>query len=147
MNKYGKSNFVFILLIPIFLILTLIVVDTIISYTQTKNFKSVTESIITQVMSDDDFEYEEYYDEIKRLYEYYNYETDMLVVSADEYKVTVDNEHSYFGLFSSLTNRNGEDTKISILGVEFNVKKGSKISISVEASYNYDDELVFEYVS
>ena len=146
MNKSGKSSFIFILLIPIFLIGTLIVVDTIISYNQKKLYKEITEKIITQVMEDDDFEYEEYYDEIKRLYEYYKYEKKMLVVDANETKVTVDNEHNYFGLFSSLTNRSGEDTIISILGVEFKAKKGSKISLSVEASYDSDDKIVFEYM-
>lgn len=146
MNKFGKGNFIFIILIPLFLIGTLIIFDTIISYSQNKNFKSVTEKIITQVMNDEKFDYDEYYEEIKRLYEYYNYDTNMLVVSANEYKVTVDNEHKYFGLLSSVTNRNSEDTIINIFGIEFNAKKGSKISISVEASYNYEDELVFKYV-
>ena len=70
----------------------------------------------------------------------------MLVVNANDYRVSVDNEFSYFGVISSLTNRSGEDTKIEILGVEFNVKKSSKTTLSVEAKYNYDDELVFEYV-
>lgn len=146
MNNNGKSNFILILLIPIFFIITLIIVDTFVSYLTNKNYKRVTENIIREVMENEDLDYEEYYDEIKRLYKINNYDTDMLAVSADEYKVTVDNEHKYFGIISSITNRSGEDAKVNILGVEFNVKKGSKISISVEAKYDYNNELVFEYV-
>ena len=146
MNKNGKSNIIFVLLIPIFFIATIIVIDTIISYNTNKTYKLVTESIIKNVMENENLDYEEYYDEIKRLYELRNYETNMLTVNANEYEVIVSNEHIYFGLISSLTNPNGEDAKINILGVEFFVKKGSKTSINVEASYDYNDELVFEYV-
>ena len=146
MNNKGKSNIIFILLMPVFFIVTIIFVDTMVSYNTTKTYKNVTENIIREVLENDEIEYEEYYDEIKKLYEKKNYETNMLVVTANEYKVSVDNEHSYFGLLSSLTNKNGEDTQISIFGIKFNVKKGSKTSISVEAKYNYDDELVFEYM-
>lgn len=146
MNNNGKANFILILLIPVFFVITLIIVDTFVSYLTNKNYKRVTENIIREVMENKDLDYEEYFDEIKRLYKINNYDTDMLVVSADEYKVTVDNEHKYFGIISSITNKSGEDTKVNILGVEFNVKKGSKISISVEAKYDYNNELVFEYV-
>ena len=146
MNKNGKSSFIFILLIPIFFILTIIVVDTIISYNVNKTYKKVTENIIREVMQSDILNYVEYKDEIKRLYELKGYETDMLTVTANEYNVTVDNEHHYFGLISSITNPNGEDTKINILGIDFNVKKGSKTSISIEARYDNYNELIFEYM-
>ena len=39
MNKNGKSNILFIILIPFFLILALIIVDTIISYSENKTYK------------------------------------------------------------------------------------------------------------
>ena len=141
-----NNSVIFIILIPIFFILTLIVIDTFVSYNTTKTYKSVTESIIKDVINNKELEYEDYYKEIKRQYELHNYETNMLTVSADEYRVTVDNEHNYYGIISSMTNKNGEDTEVSILGIKFQVKKGSKISISVEAKYNYDNELIFEYM-
>lgn len=146
MNKVGKSNIVFIVLIPVFIFITLVVVDTIISYSVNKKFKNVTEKIIAEVMNNEEIDYEEYYNEIKRMYSSYNYDVDMLVVDADDYKVRVDNEFSYFNLFSSLKNTNAKPMKVSILGTEFNVRKGSKAIISVEATYDSNDELVFEYV-
>lgn len=146
MNKNGKSSIVFLLLIPVFIIMILVICDTVITYSTNKRFKVVTESVLTSVMKNDELDYEEYYDEIKKLYEKNNIDTNMLAVDADEYMVSLDNEHTYFGLFTSITNRDGEQTTISILGVEFHVKKGSKTTLSVEASFDENDEIVFEYV-
>lgn len=145
MNKSGKSNIIFLILIPIILILTLIVVDTIISYTNNKTYKKVTENIIEEVISDSEISVEQYNDEIKRKYERLGYETEMLVVEANSYDVYVENEHEYFGLFSSFSNRKGTETEIKILGITFKVKKNSVIRLKVRATYNYDDELKFEY--
>lgn len=146
MNKNGKSNIIFIILIPVFFILSLIIIDTITSYNTNKTYKLVTEDIIKKVMENEKLDYNEYYKEIKRLYELRGYETDMLTVSANEYKVTVDNEHQYFGIISSITNPNGETSKVNILGAEFDVKKGSKATISIEARYDNYNEIIFEYV-
>ncbi len=146
MNNNGKSGVVFLILIPIFFVLSLIITDTFISYNENKRYKKVTEDIITEVMNNDKLDYEEYYDEIKRLYEFNNYETDMLVVNANNYNINVDNEHRYFGIISSLTNKEGEDTQVKILGVEFNVKKGSKTIVRVEAKRNSNDEIEFNYI-
>ena len=108
--------------------------------------EKITENIIYEVMNNNDLYYDEYYDEIKRLYEFNNYETDMLVVEASDYKVTIDNEHKFFGLISSLTNKTTDYTMINLLGLEFKVKKSSKITISVEAKFNSEDEIELEYV-
>lgn len=145
MNKNGKSNIVFLLLIPIILVLTLIVVDTIISYTNNKSYKKITENIIKEVMSDETLDVQEYSDEIKKKYERLGYDTEMLVVEANSYDVYVENEYAYFGLFSSFSNRLGEETEIKILGVPFKVRKNSVMRLKVTASYNYGDELEFEY--
>lgn len=146
MNNNGKSNIIFLILIPVFFIVALIIMDTFISYSENKRYKSVTEDIISEVMNNDKLDHEEYYNEIKRLYELNNYETDMLVVDANSYSVNIDNEHRYFGLFSSLTNRSGEDTIVKILGIEFNAKKSSKIRINIEARRNSYDEIEFNYI-
>ena len=148
MNKNGKGNIIFIILIPVFLILTVIIVDTIIGYTQTKTYKEVTERIIKEVMNEEDINYDEYYNEIKKRYDRRGYKTDRLVVEADSFKVYVENEHVYFGLLTSFSNK-GEDIEIRLLGIEyltFKLKKNSKTVIKVEAKYNYEDELQFEYV-
>lgn len=146
MNNNGKSNIIFIILIPLFFIISLIIVDTFFNFSQTKKYKIVTENIIKEVMNNEELYEDEYYNEIKRLYELNNYETDSLVVEANEYSLRIDNEHSYFGIISSLTNRQGEDTVINILGLDFNVKKSSKVIISVEAKYNYEGELEINYL-
>jgi len=146
MNNNGKSNIIFLILIPLFFIISIIIVDTFVSFSQNKKFKKTTENIINDVMTNDEIYEDEYYSEIKRLYELNNYETDSLVVNYDGYSLRIDNEHSYFGIISSLTNRNGEDDIINILGIEFKVKKSSKVILSVEARYNYEDELEINYL-
>ncbi len=145
MNKTGKSNAIFIILIPIFLILALIIVDTIISYAENKRFKSTTEKIVNEVITNEDISYEDYEKEIKRLYERNNYDTKMLVVDANDYEVYVENEHNYFGLFSSLKKANSKKLDIKILGVTFKVKRNSKAFIKLTVKKDYDGNLKFEY--
>ena len=145
MNKLGKSDIKFILLIPLILIATLIVVDTLISYSENKRFKTITEEIIKGTMEDDNIEYSEYYDEIKKQYEKNDYDTDMLVVEANSYSVYVENEHKYFGLLSSLRNSKNEKQQVKLLGITFNLRKNSKAFVKVTAKYDYNNNLTFEY--
>lgn len=145
MNKNGKGGTIFIVLIPLILIVTLIIVDTIVSFTTKKNYEKVTESILTEIMTNDEIYVEDYSDEIKRAYERKGYETDMLVVEANSYDVYLENEHEYFNLFSSLSNKRGDDGEIKILGVTFKVKKNSVARLKVTASYDYEGNIVFEY--
>lgn len=145
MNKLGKSDIKFILLIPLILLATLIVVDTLISYSENKRFKTITEEIIKGTMEDDNIEYSEYYDEIKKQYEKNDYDTDMLVVEANSYSVYVENEHKYFGLLSSLRNSINEKQQVKLLGITFNLRKNSKALVKVTAKYDYNNNLTFEY--
>lgn len=145
MNKLGKSDIKFILLIPFILLATLIVVDTLISYSENKRFKTITEEIIKGTMEDDNIEYSEYYDEIKKQYERNDYDTDMLVVEANSYSVYVENEHKYFGLLSSLRNSKNEKQQVKLLGITFNLRKNSKAFVKVTAKYDYNNNLTFEY--
>lgn len=145
MNKLGKSDIKFILLIPFILLATLIVVDTLISYSENKRFKTITEEIIKGTMEDDNIEYSEYYDEIKKQYERNDYDTDMLVVEANSYSVYVENEHKYFGLLSSLRNSINEKQQVKLLGITFNLRKNSKALVKVTAKYDYNNNLTFEY--
>lgn len=145
MNKNGKGGTIFIVLIPLILVVTLIIVDTIVSFTTKKNYEKVTESILTEIMTNDEIYVEDYSDEIKRAYERKGYETDMLVVEANSYDVYLENEHEYFNLFSSLSNKRGDDGEIKILGVTFKVKKNSVARLKVTATYDYENNIVFEY--
>ena len=145
MNKTGKSYVGLILLIPLFIILVLILVDTMISYNENKRFKSVTENIITEVLNNNELTEDDYENEIKRLYERNNYETDALVVIATSYDLYVGNEHNYFGMFTSLKNHTNETGEINIFGVVFKVKKNSKAFIKVNARKDYDGNIKFEY--
>ena len=143
MNKLGKSDIKFILLIPFILLATLIVVDTLISYSENKRFKTITEEIIKGTMEDDNIEYSEYYDEIKKQYERNDYDTDMLVVEANSYSVYVENEHKYFGLLSSLRNSINEKQQVKLLGITFNLRKNSKAFVKVTAKYDYNNNFNF----
>ena len=145
MNKTGKGGTIFIVLIPVILIVTLIIVDTIVSFTTNKTYQKVTENILTEIMTNEEIYVEDYSEEIKRAYERKGYETDMLVVEANSYDIYLENEHKYFNLFSSLTNKHGDDGEIKILGVTFKVKKNSIVRLKVTALYDYEDNIVFEY--
>lgn len=145
MNKTGKSSGAFIFLIPIILIVTLVVIDTIVSYTNNKTYQKITETIISEVMENERISEDEYSDEIKKAYERNGYETDMLVVDANSYDVYVENEHSYFGIFSSFSNKKSIESEIEIFGVTFKAKKNSVARIKVTAKYNSDEEIEFEY--
>ena len=146
MNKYGKGSGIFILLVPIFVIATLIIGDTLISYNQDKQFKRLTEDIIEDVANNEELYYDDYYDEIKRLYESHGYETEMLFVDVDNYKIYVENEHKYYGIFSSIFGSEKEEL-VKLFGViDFKVKKGSKIVLKVEATFDENNELNFKYI-
>ena len=145
MNKDGKAGILFIFLIPVFLVLALIITDTLISYMENKNFKRTSEAIITEAMNNEELEYEEYYDYIKRAYERHNYDTDRLLVEANDYEVYVENEHNYFGLFTSLRNHTYKQGEIKILGVVFKVKRNSKSFVKITAKNDLNNEIEFFY--
>lgn len=146
MNKNGKGNAIYIILIPLIIIGILFIADTFISYNQKRNYKYITENVIKNVIDNEGSNYDNYYKEIKRVYEYNGYETDMLVVDASQYQIYVENEHEYFGIFSSLFGSGKEET-IKLFGlIDFKAKKSSKVSLKVEATFDENDELQFEYV-
>lgn len=148
MNKSGKGHIFFILLIPVFIIAALIVVDTIIGMTENKKYRHDTEEIIKEVYNDKKIPYNKYYDEIKKRYERKGYKTERLVVEANDYRIYVENEHVYFGLFTSLSKR-GEEVEFTFFNIEyltFRLKKNSKLFLKVEAKKAYDsEELEFVY--
>ena len=145
MNNNGKSNFIFILIIPLFIVMSLIVVDTLFSYIENKRLKSTTESILTDIINNNEIDINEYNDEIKKEFERKGYETDMLIVEANDYDVYVENEHAYFGIFSSFSKKKSMETEVNILGLTFKAKKNSVVRIKVTAKLNYDNQLEFEY--
>ncbi len=143
MNNKGKSNIIFIILIPLFIVIALLIVDTVNSYSENNRYKHITENIIKDTINSD-LDSTEYYDEIKRLYKLNNYEVDSLVVDANDYEVNVINEHNYFSLLTSLKKSFNETTEIKILGITFKVKKNSKTIIKVKAN-KIDNEIKFTY--
>lgn len=145
MNNDGKINILFVL-IPVFLIVTLILVDTLISFSENKTFRAVTEDIIKSTLEDDNIDSSEYLNEIKRKYSEKNYDTEMLVVNEEGNGIYLENENKYFGLLSSLKTSKSKKEKVDIFGITFNLRKNSKSIIKVKAYYDYDDNLKFDYV-
>lgn len=145
MNNSGKSGIIFLILIPLFFIVTLIIMDTLFSYTQNKNLKVVTKEVIKEVILNEEINVNDYKDEIKKALIRRNIDTEMLVVDANDYEITLENEHRYFGIFSSLKNTSQTESEIKILGIVFKVKKNSVARINVNARFNENDELIFEY--
>lgn len=147
MNNKGKGNAIFILLIPVFIFFSMIISDTFFRYSEEKKFKIATEKIINEVMDNDDIDYNEYYKEIKRLYELKKYNTNMLVVDADEYNVHVENEYVYFSLFTSLS-RTGEVFEVKLFNIDyltFKLKKNSRFMLKVDVKENEKGKRIFEY--
>lgn len=145
MNNDGKINILFVL-IPVFLIVTLILVDTLISFSENKTFRVVTEDIIKSTLEDDNIDSSEYLNEIKRKYSEKNYDTEMLVVNEEGNGIYLENENKYFGLLSSLKTSKSKKEKVDIFGITFNLRKNSKSIIKVKAYHDYDDNLKFDYV-
>ncbi len=145
MNNDGKINILFVL-IPVFLIVTLILVDTLISFSENKTFRVITEDIIKSTLEDDNIDSSEYLNEIKRKYSEKNYDTEMLVVNEEGNGIYLENENKYFGLLSSLKTSKSKKEKVDIFGITFNLRKNSKSIIKVKAYYDYDDNLKFDYV-
>ena len=166
MNNNGSVKFKTLIMIPILLVLLLLIVDTFISYLENKTYKKDTEKIITEIMNRDDLYNDEYYDEIKKLYEQRKYDTDMLLVEVNDDEIYLENEQAYFGLFSSLKTYNYNTKEVKILGLKFNVitsfkkleskyseinilgvkfkfKKGSKSFIKVTAKKNNKIEFTY----
>lgn len=145
MNNNAKTNASFLALIPLFFVISLIIVDTLFSYVENKRFKNITENIIKEVMTNEEISIEDYKEEIKKSYERNGYETDMLIVETNDYDVYIENEHYYFGIFSSFSNKKSIESEIKILGITFKVRKNSVARIKIRANLNYSDELNFEY--
>lgn len=145
MKNNGKSSIIFLILIPLILIITLIIIDTIISYGVNKKFKRDTETIIKDVLTNDELNYDEYYNEIKRLYEKKNYDTERLVVESDDYNFYLENEYNYFNLISSLKNTTNKKEYVTILGFTFKAKRNSKAFIKVNADYDNMGKIIFTY--
>lgn len=147
MNNKGKGNALFIVLIPLFIFLTLVISDTVFRFCEEKRFKSDTEEIINEVMDNEEIDYKDYYKEIKKLYERKKYKTDMLVVEADQYNVHVENEGVFFGLFTSLS-KTGEEFEVKIFNIDyltFKLKKNSRFMLKVDVKNDLNGKRVFEY--
>lgn len=147
MNNKGKGNALFIVLIPLFIFLTLVILDTVFRFCEEKRFKSDTEEIINEVMDNEEIDYKDYYKEIKKLYERKKYKTDMLVVEADQYNVHVENEGVFFGLFTSLS-KTGEEFEVKIFNIDyltFKLKKNSRFMLKVDVKNDLNGKRVFEY--
>ena len=170
MNNKGASKVRLILIIPILLLILLLILDTFINYLENKSIKKDTESILTEVLESDELEPEDYEYAIKTLLEKKKYDTDCLLIEIRRNEVYVENEHSYFGLFSSLRsyNVNTDEIKIlgikfkyitgfkkinhkygeiNILGVKFKVKRASKAFVRVTAKKNREGKVEFDYTN
>ena len=168
MNNSGSVKSKLIILIPIFIIIILLIVDTFISLLENNRFKKDTELIITEVMNRSDISFEDYKYEIKKLYELKKYSTDNLVVEFNGDSLYVENDNKYFGLFSSLKTYNyitnnvkflwfnipiiksikkidRDYENVKIFGLTFKVRKGSRSLVKVTALKDYEGKIEFIY--
>lgn len=140
MNKKGQATIIFIILIPLFLVLTAFIVDTGINMYQEKKIKNVTEDIMEVLISDNkylnvNYENEE---EVKeyllktatRLYQENDIDTEDLYIDILYNGLEISNVHKYYSFMNSLFNKGNGLRQISVDAIGY---------------YNQDDELIIEY--
>ena len=123
-NNKGQSGLVFIILIPIFFIIVAFLYDNILIITTNKAYREISESIITDVLTNS------YYDkaeQVKNLYEKNKMEIEQLNAQYDGEYLTVYNVHTYPSFF----------------GVAIGVKS-YRTEVNLIAYKNSEDKIIIE---
>lgn len=147
MNNNGKGGALFVLLIPVFIIVVLLVVDTFISYSQNKTFKEITEIVIKEVEKNEDLDEETYREKIAKTYENFGYKTDDLLVIKEYNGYTIENEHLYFGVFNSFL-KAGVEEQVTFFDIEyltFKIRKSSRAFVKARVIYDNKGEYTIEF--
>ena len=110
MNRNGKGA-IFIIIIPIIFAILAFLYDNILMITTSKAYREVTDLIINDVLSNSYTNKEE---EVKRLFEEKNMETDQLNVNFDGEYLTVYNVHSYPSFFGTVLGINTYRTEVDV---------------------------------
>lgn len=99
MDNKGQSTVIFIILIPIFLLVLAFIFDNALIIVQNTRYKSVTKTIINDMLSNS---YSDYPKFVKEMYEKNGYETDSLDVKYENNYLIIYNDHSYQSFFGNL---------------------------------------------
>lgn len=124
MNKKGQAAVIFIILIPVFLVLTAIIVDTGINMHNEKKLNNVTndvmevlldEELINSVTYDNE---DEVLDKLKkqaiRIYGENDIETENLYIDINGGRLSLSNTHTYYSFMNTLFNKGNGMRQISI---------------------------------
>lgn len=146
MDRKGQAALVLIILIPVFMVLAAIIIDTGINMYYDKKLKNVTEDVVTNLLENEnikeiDSENEEQIEEIikkaKKIYEDNKINTESLYIEfAYGERIILSNTHIYYSFMNSLFNKGNGNRQIFI---EVEAYKDSKGEIVIEYKGWYNE--------
>lgn len=125
MDKKGQAAVIFIILIPVFLVLTAIIVDTGINMYNEKKLENVTVEVMETLVKEEDLQsvtYENEEEVLKnlkktaiRIFEENEIETEYLVLNISYGgRLSIDNTHKYYSFMNTLFNKGNGMRQINI---------------------------------
>lgn len=116
MDRKGQSTVIFIILIPVFIIITTLIVDTGINMYNEKKLKNVTEDVLTNLLESDLSE-DKYYNRAKNIYETNDIDTDFLSINVTyDNRIELYNSTIYYSFLGTLLNRGNHQTVVEAEG-------------------------------
>lgn len=147
LNKNGKGSAAYLLLVPLILVIGAIVIDTIINYSQEKKYKLITETIVKDIITQEDISEDEYEATIKKFYERNGYKTENMVVEIKgNGKMYLENEHHYSGILTSIFSENKNSVEKVLFGVRVKLAENSKVFLKINIDYTDKNDIKFEYL-
>lgn len=131
MDKKGQSAVIFIILIPVFLIITAIVVDMGINSYNEKKLKNVTEDVLEVLVESEKLEVEELKKSAVRIYEDNDIGCEYLYIEVlYDNKIKISNNYVYYSFMNSLFNRGNGNRQINVEAIGY--KDNDKLVIEFE---------------
>lgn len=101
MGKKGQTSLIFIILIPVFMIIAALVIDTGVAMYYEKKQKNVAEEVITNLLESDLTE-EEYYNRAKNIFEKNDIDTEFLSIDTIGGRITLYNSDVHYSFLGTL---------------------------------------------
>lgn len=120
MHKYKINQWIFVVLIPLFMLFIAFIFDFALMFTQDIRVDLTTKKIMKDSLT---YPKSDYYTNIKESFKKQKIETELLVVDYDEGYLTVYNSHSYTSFFGRLIGVNNYRSDVHLTGH----KEGKKI--------------------
>lgn len=136
MDRKGQAALIFIILIPVFMVLAAIIIDTGINMYYEKKLKNITEDVVTNLLENEKLEdlntedQEELIKKAKKIYEDNKINTESLYIEFTYgERIILSNTHTYYSFMNSLFNKGNGNRQIFI---EVEAYKDSQSKIVIE---------------